>query len=294
MELLKREMPTSYTLIDTADWHCGSINFYEEGVRALIKKVQRKKDHFMVLKGDLLEGISPHDKRYNLRSVDPRFKTAQDQAEFIAELLKPISDKIVGICIGNHELKIINIFDAIGHICRAIKLDTSPEIYGAGIFKFIAMNKGKVMHKMLFCHGRKMLPTGAKDPIQRLANQMAAQKRNLEELGHADCIYASQGHHHRLLVVNPTVENQLYLTDNGSKIKAKYRVNTAQNTEYIPPEARYFAGTGSYRKQLTDPGSGAIDYAELLQTGPAELGHVEIIVQDKAVVNAIEVRSGDI
>lgn len=289
MELIRREMPQNYRLIDTGDWHIGSVNFHEDGVRKLVKQIQDSPDLFIVLKGDLIEGISPQDKRYNLRSIDDRFKTAQDQAEFCTELLKPIKEKIIGITIGNHELKCINTYDVIKHICQTLKLDNWMEIYGAGIFKFIALNNGKVAHKMLFCHGKKMLPQGAKDPIQRKANQMAAQKRILEELGHADCVYTSQGHHHRLLAVKPTVENQLYLTDDGKKIKAKYRVLHRQNADYIPAESRFFCGTGSYRKSLCEPGSGAIDYAELLQVGPAELGHIEIIIQDSEVVDAREV-----
>lgn len=289
MELIRREMPKDYILCDTADWHVGSVNWHEEGCRALVKEIQESSNRFLVLKGDLVECISPSDKRYNLRSIDGRFKTVQDQAKAVADILRPISDRILGMCIGNHELAIINTFDVIRFICDDIKVHIDQKIYGAGIFKFIATHKGKIQHKMLFCHGRKMLPHGAKDPIQRVANQKAAQKRNLEELGMADCIYASQGHHHKLIVVDPVVENQLYLTDNGKKIKQKYRVKSKQNIEYIPPDSRWYAGTGSYRKQYCVPGSGAIDYAELLQTGPAELGYVEIVVRDGEVVNALEV-----
>lgn len=281
MELIKRELPLDYRIMDTGDWHVGSSNCHLDGIKAFIRRAVDTKS-YVVLKGDLIEAIIPGDKRYSVGAVDTRFKTPKDQAKYVGELLKPIKDQIIGITIGNHEYKLLNIFDPIEMICDTAGLDYEHQ-YGAGIFKFIALNNGKIMHRMLFCHGTKSLPAGAKDPIQREANRLAAQKRNLEELGFADCIYASQGHHHQLAVVHPTVENHLYLTDDGKKIKQKYRVQSSQKSEYIPSESRFFAGTASYRKTYSSPGSKCFDYGEG-KFPPAPLGHVELEIKSGELI----------
>lgn len=284
MELLKREMPENYSIADAGDIHVGCINCDYDGFDNLIAWVQAKPNRYLNLKGDLIEAITPQDKRFSMRSVDLRFKSPKDQADYIVERLRPVSDHILGMCIGNHELKLLGTLDIVQYIAEKLKIEKWA--YGAGIYKFIALKKGKVKHKMLFTHGNRHLPKGAKDPIQRKANQEAAQKRILEELGFADCIYSSQGHHHQLCIVKPTVENSLYLADNGKKVTQHYRVGAQQNSEYIPPESRFYCGTGSYRKSYTEPGSLALDYSEG-RYAPAELGCVEIMVRDGEVVDAL-------
>lgn len=284
MELIKRDMPLDYEMADAGDLHIGTVNCYYEGIDKLIAWVKEKPNRYLNLKGDLIEAITPKDKRFSMRSVDLRFKSPTEQADYLVERLEPVADNIIGMCIGNHEIKLIDTIDIIEYIAKKLKIQ--DRAYGAGIYKFIALRKGRVKHKMLFCHGNKHLPKGAKDHIQRKANQEAAQKRILEELGFADCVYSSQGHHHQLCIVKPTVENSLYLTDDGQSIKQHYQVRAKQSAEYIPPESRFYCGTGSYRKQYTMPGSMALDYSEG-RYPPATLGHVTIIVRDGEVVDAV-------
>jgi len=267
-----------------SDLHVGSQLFKEHLFQKyVVQPLIDNDDLYAVLNGDLIEGITNGDKRFNRKAVDKSFDSPQEEAEYVIELLKPVpKGKLLGGCLGNHEITNAATFDAFRMISRDLDIP-----YGAGIYKLIVTNNNKVVHKHLMCHGKWTLPKGAKDPIQREANRKAAQKRLLESLGHSDCITASCGHHHALLVVNPTVTDHLYLTDDGSKIKAKFRVSSNQKAEYIPSESRWFIGSGAYRGNLADPGSGAIDYAELFE--PASLGHAMIHAVDGEVVKVEEV-----
>lgn len=284
MELLKREMPLEYSVLDAGDFHVGTVNCHYEGVDKIVEWVRAKPNRFLTLKGDLIEAIIPADKRFSMRSIDLRFSSPQAQAEYLVEKLRPIADNILGLSLGNHELKILPTLDVIDYI--ATGLGIKKQAYGAGIYKFIATHKGRVKFKALFTHGNRHLPHGAKDPIQRIANQKAAQKRILEELGIADAVYSSQGHHHKLCIVAPTVGNTLYLTDDGRDIKQHHRVMTKQNLDYIPPESRWFCGTGSLLKTYTQPGSYAMSYAEG-KYGPEELGCCRIIVRDGEIIDVL-------
>jgi len=270
-------------ILDAGDLHVGTVTCHYAGIDKMVEWIKEKPNRYLNLKGDLIEAIVPGDKRFSMRSVDLRFKTPKDQADYLVERLKPIADNIIGLCIGNHELKLLGTFDVVEYIASALGI--SKHAYGAGIYKFISTYKGRVKFKALFVHGHRHLPAGAKDPIQRLANQKAAQKRILEELGIADCVYSSQGHSHQLLVVEPTVEASLYLTDNGKYIQQHHRVRHKQNSEYIPSESRWFCCTGSFMKAYTDPGSYAMSYAEG-KYAPSELGCVKITVEDGEVVHA--------
>ncbi len=276
-------MPPDFEIADMSCLHVGSANCHYEGIKEIVYWVQHGKYRYINLKGDLIEAITPKDKRFKMRSIDTRFKTPADEVEYLVEIFKPVADHIIGCCLGNHELKVIDYLDCVEEFTKKLNI---RHTYGAGIYKFIPLRKNKPMHKYLFLHGSRYLPKGAKDPVQRKANREAAQKRILEELGHADCIYASQGHHHQICIVKPTATDQLYLTDDGTKIKQHYRVLSKQNADYIPSESRWFCGTGSYRKSLTRPGSFALDYSEG-RYAPTELGCVKIIVRDGNIIDVL-------
>jgi len=277
-------MPLEYEILDAGDLHVGTVTCHYAGIDKMIAWVKEKQNRYLNLKGDLIEAIIPGDKRFSMRSVDLRFASPQEQWDYLVERLRPIADNILGMCIGNHELKILGTLDVVEYV--ATGLGIRKQAYGAGIYKFIATHNGRIKYKALFVHGNRHLPHGAKDPIQRLANQKAAQKRILEELGIADCIYSSQGHHHKLCIVEPTVEHALYLTDDGKNIKQHHRVMTKQNLDYLPSESRWYCGTGSFMKTYTEPGSYAMSYAEG-KYGPEELGCCKIIVQDGEIASVV-------
>lgn len=282
MEIITRELPDNYTLIDTGDWHLGSVNCNKEAISDLVAAVKRRKNCYMVIKGDICDGIVGADKRWAAHSVDYSIPTPQEQAEEATALIKPIADKVIGISLGNHEYTHINTFNIADYICKNLKIK-----YGGIHFKVIAQDSnGDLMHKFFFTHGAGSINSLAKDPIQAKANMLASLKNKLHRLA-GDTIYQSMGHTHRLLVVEPTVAQEVVIVDDGNTLRQQYRTTVPQNSKWIPPECRYFGNTGSFLKTFSDHGK--LSYAESAMYPPSEMGWLEVKVKDKEVVDVTKV-----
>lgn len=282
MELIKKQMPADYVLIDSSDYHYGSLNCCREKIGQMIEKVATNKNHFLVNKGDSIEAILPNDKRYASCNMDIKenLLTPVQQADAVVKDFMPIRNKIIGWGFGNHEYKLLNTMDFGRYIAAQLNVP-----YGAYAFKFTATNKNdEVMHKFFFTHGYGTINSNAKDDIQRLANKKANLKNKMCKSGFSDCIYMSCGHTHQLLKVDPTIEDKLFLTDNGTNITQEYHVLTQQNASYIPPDSRWYGCSGSFLKLYSNPGTYAINYAEVAGYEPAEIGWLEVHVRDHKVV----------
>lgn len=281
MELIKKQMPRDYVIIDSSDYHYGSANCARESIKEMIDKVATNKNYFLINKGDSIEAILPNDKRYANCSMDIKenLLTPQQQADAVIKDFSPIKNKILAWGFGNHEYKLLNTLDFGRYIAAQLGVP-----YGTYAYKFTSLDKNNnVMNKMFFTHGYGQLSSNAKDDIQRLANKKAALKNKLCKSGFGDCIYMSMGHTHQLMVVDPTVEDKLFLTDNGDQIKQHYHVISEQNVSYIPPDSRWYGCSGSFLKLYSTPGSFAISYAEVAGYEPSEIGWLEIHVHDGKV-----------
>jgi hypothetical protein len=138
-------------------------------------------------------------------------------------------------------------------------------------------------------HGYGAMGSLAKDTIQRKANIAAALKRKLEATGHTDCIYMSRGHNHKLIVINPTISEEVMLVDDGENIQQVYRTHQDQTASYIPPEARWFGCSGSFLNLYSPPGSYSIPYGEVAGYGPVEHGYISVKVKKNSIVQVDEV-----
>jgi hypothetical protein len=287
MELIHRVMPKDHTIIMTSCWHSGSSNCHKDGILELVDKVKSRKNYFMGHHGDMIEAIVPGDKRYCSSSIDVSTIQPDKQRDWIIETCRPIANKILFFQIGNHEFKLINTTNIAHDICMSLNVP-----YGALMCKFVATDRdGKVLYKWFAMHGKKGLPKGAKDSTQRRGNRAAALKRILEETGHCDCILMSQGHDHSaLMVVPPSISDEVSVIDDGRVFKELKHTSPPQNSQFIPPEARWYAICGSMRKTLAPPGSGVLDYAELAGYGPSPLGWVEARIENGVVVDVQALR----
>lgn len=282
-------MPDNYTLVDCSDLHLGSPNTSIETIEKMVELVASRKNCFLVCKGDAIDAILPSDKRYATCGIDIKnmLMTPKEQADKVIQLFWKIRKNVVAWGFGNHEYKLLNTMDFGRYI--ADELDVP---YGSYCFKLSMMTKGKtpeLMHKMYMTHGYGSINSMAKDDIQRLANRRAALKQKLSNSGHGDVVYMSCGHTHQLLVVEPTMEDRLFLTDDGNAIHQHYHVNPAQNLPYIPPDARWYACTGSFMKLYSASGSFAISYGEVAGYAPSEIGWVEVSVVDRKVTDVRKV-----
>jgi hypothetical protein len=141
----------------------------------------------------------------------------------------------------------------------------------------------QLLFKFLVAHGARTMPKGAKDPIQREANQLAWLKRQLDGTGVSDCVVMAMGHTHQLKKQDPTVDNELLITSSEYDLHQHTRPEQKQNLNYIAPERRWYVNTGSFRKLYAKPGSMVFDYAEIGMLQPTKLGWSEVNVYDGEV-----------
>lgn len=286
MELIQaNNMPDDFDVYDISDLHVGSPNCSEESLMSVIEEIKNSDNSYFIFKGDAIECILPNDKRYVHSAVKNDLKSPQDQSNRVIEMFKDVGDKCLAWGIGNHEYKLWNTMDFGKYMADAIG---AP--YGAYNFKISYFDKSdQLMFKTYHTHGMGGVNSNAKDAIQYEANRRAGLKHKLAKSGHADVIYMSRGHDHQLIVVDPTAENQLFLTDDGSGIHQHYRVSPPQNADYIPPDSRWYATTGSFRKLYSRPGLGVTDYGEIVGYAPSEIGFAKMIVRNKKLVDVIKV-----
>lgn len=286
MELIYREMPRNYDLAQTGDFHLGPDCCFKQGIKEMVQQVKERKNCFLWFDGDAVDAILPSDKRYAHSTMDREkwLMTPQQQADEVVKLMWPIRKKILGWQLGNHEYTVINTFDIAGYIADKLGVPW------AGVMaKFVATRKGKAMHRFLFTHGRGSLNSQAKDPIQGEANRKAKLKLNLQKTGHADCIYMGCGHHHQMLVVEPTVDKEVVLSDDGEDLVQKYRGFSKQSAKYIPPECRWYGCSPGFLKTYGKPGRRVITYSEMNMYPPTQLGWLELKVRDGKLVKVKEV-----
>lgn len=281
MELIKSgPLPENMQLYIIGDTHMGALNCSESSIRQLIDTISSEDDSYMVHLGDAIECILPNDKRFATCSVDWQRKcvTPEEQAEAVVRLFSPLKGRILAWLMGNHEYKLVN--SANFARMMAMNLDAP---YGSAVCKLHLQFAKRKPIKFMLAHGSGAFRSQAKDAIQREANVKAALKQKLHRLA-GDCVGMFCGHGHHMIAVDPTVEKELYLTDDGKKIKQHYHVGADQSAAFIPPDSRWYGMTGSFLRLFSPPGSEAVGYGEIALYSPAEIGCLVAIIRKGKMV----------
>lgn len=284
MELIYKVMPKDYKLVHASDLHYGPMCCFKEGIQDMVDYVKTHDDVYLWFSGDAIDAILPNDKRYAHCGMDRAewLMSPQDQADKVIEVFEPIKERILGWQLGNHEYTVINSFDVAKYICKELEVP-----WGGVSAKFIARHpNNKPAHKFFFMHGKKIFNSQAKDPIQAPANQQAALKKYFENTKHTDCVYMGMGHGHKDILVEPTVGNEIMLTDDGNgELDQEDRFSVEQTAKYIPPECRWYAMSPGFLKTYTPSGQYAISYSEIAGYGPTRLGFNILKVVDSKLVD---------
>jgi predicted phosphodiesterase len=147
-------------LVPISDVHVGHVDHDKKLFRNTVKWI-KDNDAYTILLGDIIDGISQHDRRYENNSIADEFKPYLDnlhyrQCEVFIKDIMPIKDKIIGIMGGNHEQKVKDQFgfDPISVIAQKLEkpILTDP---GYLIIKFHDEKATKV-YKIFCSHGNWM------------------------------------------------------------------------------------------------------------------------------------------
>jgi len=257
--------------------HVGSKAFHED---AFLECRQRiiDEDMYVAFAGDALEGKKIDSPHFNPDSLRPRQLDIGKQLEYFCDLWKPIADRTVLFMPGNHDQYLSPNFD----IPRALskELGILDTLGGYQSWLNIA---GLTLH---FWHGKPALPRGAKDPVQREANQKAWLKNRLEKLaGSAHAQY--MGHTHACLILPPI--EQYALLDIGENCRGRFfteQVRDINGAVWVPPDARWYVNTGTFRRT---GGFGFEDYAEIAGYSPLPIATTITEIGDSKVQNISKV-----
>ena len=277
MEVTTVDLPKSgnCSIYVAGDFHYGALNCSRSSIRQMIAGI--RKGDLLLLLGDLIEAITPDDKRWQTTSVawQDKLFTPEEQAKAIIGDLKPLKGRIPVVLAGNHEWKLFNTVNLSDQIAQGL-----GAVYGGAAcvvhFDFL----GCPAFRFHVAHGGWTPCSNAKDVVQADANIRAALKQKLQDQV-GDCIAHFIGHGHRLILQPPTAHHQLYITTNKTgEIHQNYKVVPAQNAEYLHPDTRYFGMCGSFLKLYSPPGSKAIGYAEMKGMKPNEIGCLKAVIKN--------------
>lgn len=280
---LTRKMPKSYRILCTGDWHVGSRAFHDTAARALCERLLGERHTYAGFMGDLVEGKPVSSPHFDPATLHSKQVSAQQQIEFargiVGESIK--AKKWLWWNQGNHDRYLcrdVNLIRAL--LCEPLGLECG------GYQTWLDLGSFRI-HAF---HGRRNVPRGAKDPIQRDANQRAWLVNYLSPLA-GNCLVHLMGHTHHLLVQEPIEEFALLAAGDGvrgrSFVPPTQRVEVRHPAtgetdvrEFIPPTARWYGNTGTLRRTGGFWGPDATDYGEGAGFAPQPIGYLELVVED--------------
>ena len=164
-------------LVPISDVHVGHIDHNKKLFLDTVKWI-KDNDAYTILLGDLIDGISQKDRRYENDSIADEFKPYFDnlhyrQCEVFLEGIMPIKDQIIGVMGGNHEQKVKNQFgfDPISVIAQRLE---KPILTDPGYVILRFKNGGTSRIYSIFCsHGNWMGGRKRGSKVNSMEDKMA-------------------------------------------------------------------------------------------------------------------------
>jgi predicted phosphodiesterase len=84
------------------DLHVGNKNFAQKQFEAICNMIEHDESAYYILLGDLADAITPKDRRYSHKIIDPKYPTVDSQYDYLANAL-PDGALCLGVLTGNHD-----------------------------------------------------------------------------------------------------------------------------------------------------------------------------------------------
>jgi hypothetical protein len=259
-------------IYNTGDWHVGSIAFNEAAALKLINMIIED-DAYVTFGGDAIEGKPARSNHFDPHSLKKDMLTIDRQIDYFCDLIRPIKNNFLLIQMGNHELYLLPDMNVTVNICENLDIDVYGDYQSWVEFGEVTMH---------FWHGRPVMPRGAKDPIQREANQKAWLKNKLYPLsGSAQAQYMAHTHH---CLIVPPIE-QYALLNHGDDVHGEYfieQVREINGNVWVPPDARWYVNTGTLRR---GGGFKHMDYSEISGYSPPAISCTRTEIKNNRIYN---------
>ena len=103
MQLVSKQLPPNHKVYLISDLHEGATHKHKSGVAKTVEKIAKEKNSYVIIGGDIIEGICIDDFRYQSEAVDPSSPVPLLQYKNATKELMPIKGKIISILDGNHD-----------------------------------------------------------------------------------------------------------------------------------------------------------------------------------------------
>jgi len=182
-------------LIPISDVHVGHIDHNKKLFQDTVKWI-KDNNSYTILLGDLIDGISQKDRRYENDSIADEFKPYLDnlhyrQCEIFLKDIMPIKDNIIGVMGGNHEQTVKKQFgfDAISVIAQRLE---KPILTDPG-YVIIRFHDGKATRLYnIFCsHGNFLGGRKRGSKVNNLEDKMSDFDFDLILAGHSHDLWTS-------------------------------------------------------------------------------------------------------
>lgn len=130
------------TVIPVADVHLGSRECRVKDFERFLKEVQERENTYLILAGDLINNTT----RSSVANIFEETMRPVEQKRMMAEMLRPVKDRILCITTGNHERRSIRDADDDPTYDIAVKLDIENVYRPEMAFVHIQMGNGRQNH----------------------------------------------------------------------------------------------------------------------------------------------------
>ena len=251
-----------FDIVPLGDVQYGNVNTDLDKFKEMIKWIKNEPNCYTILMGDMCEGITIADKRFDILSVYPNLRDRIDDiamAEYqeMRDLLKPIKDKILCALRGNHgeTLRKHHGVDFDGWLCKELG------ITNAGYMSFLRIKIDDVHASpvtFFLQHGFMA------------SRKKGAKVNGIEDLAAGfDADVFLLGHSHEL---NVSSNAYLYMDSRGN----------------LAEKVRYFGHCGSFLKSYKQ---GTFNYAEVKAYPPLKTGVIKLIFDVKANSKKISIHA---
>ena len=248
------------TILATSCWHIGNPAIHQAGIDTFIK---RAKKHDWLHHGDMIEGITPYDKRYEADAHNDTIFRCMSKA---SSAIKKAQTNCIGVLKGNHEATPSKDF---GDVAEKIAMDAGVPYLSATCFiKFICPD-GEFTG--FFCHGNGTANYRIGEPERKQSNKKIRLRDILKDF-HADI--CGMGHMHKSIATPPAHELRLSMVDG----KVKRRPITTR-------PGWYYAAPSMFKTYDTD--SHLSNYGEMKIYPAVDLGWIEFDVDRAGNIQAI-------
>lgn len=230
------------------DLHFGHINHDYDKLKYVKKEIMKDPYAIVIITGDNVDGRMPDHKYFDLEQVDPQIKMNKFMAncyEAFEDFVSDLAPKVVGIHIGNHELKVNRVFAYVENICSTVNC----EYLGYRALSILSTKnspsgKSQMAYRIFSTHGsgggRK---SGSK--VNRIEDEALS----------SQCDIYIQGHTHFLSCINGVTHTP----------------QLSEGRVFIRERPQIFVNTGSFLKSYKE---GTYNYAEKNSYKPQPTGCV--------------------